>query len=89
MAQITYQLEKDIAESSVIPIDELFDMFNPVKIVVEHKEDPKKVIEIRRVTRGDQIDEYWKVKHRWGGEFYLKNNHESSQHVWQLEARGN
>ncbi len=89
LAQITYQLEKDIAESSVLLIDELFDMFNPVKIVVEHKEDPRKVIEIRRVTRGDQIDEYWKVKHRWGGEFYFKNNHESSQHVWQLEARGN
>jgi hypothetical protein len=89
LAQITYQLEKDIAETSVIPIDEIFDMFNPIKIVVEHEEDARKIIEIRKVTRGDQIDEYWKVKHRWGGEFFFKNNQPSSHHVWQIEARGN
>lgn len=56
LAQITYQLEKDIAETSTIPIDEIFDMFNPIKIIVEHEEDARKVIEIRKVTRGSQID---------------------------------
>jgi len=64
LAQITYQLEKDIAETSTIPIDEIFDMVNPIKIIVEHEEDARKVIEIRKVTRGSQIDEYWKLKHR-------------------------
>lgn len=88
LAQITYQLEKDIAETSVLPIDELFDMFNPIKVVVEYEEDARKTIEIRKVTRGEEIDEYWKVKHRWGGEFYFKNNEPSSKHVWQIEARG-
>lgn len=57
LAQITYQLEKDILASSVMPIDELFDLFNPIKVVVEHQEDARKVIEIRKVTRGERIDE--------------------------------
>ncbi len=88
LAEITKELENDALQSNLLDIDEIFDLFNPLKITVEYSGDARREIEIRRVTRGSKTDEYWKVKHRWGGVFYFKNGRESDQNAWQREARG-
>ncbi len=88
LSDIMGQIEQEVNAFSMDPLDEIFDLFNSVDIVVELREDGRKVIEIRKVARGNQVDEYWRVKHVWGGEFFFKNDKPSDRNVWQLEARG-
>jgi flagellar biosynthesis GTPase FlhF len=44
------------------------------------------VTTVIKLTRADQVDEYRKVVHKWGGSFYFKNGATCSQEVYQREA---
>lgn len=88
LAEIMGQIESDVNDFAIDPLDEIFDLFNSVQVEVQLVDDGRKQIEIRKVKRGNQVDEYWRVRHRWGGEFFFKNNNPSDRNAWQREARG-
>ena len=44
------------------------------------------VTTVIKLMRADQVDEYRKVVHKWGGSFYFKNGATCSQEVYQREA---
>lgn len=89
LAEIMGQIESDVNDFAIDPLDEIFDLFNSVQVEVQLVDDGRKQIEIRKVKRGNQVDEYWRVRHRWGGEFFFKNNNNpSDRNAWQREARG-
>ena len=64
-----------------------------VELPLTRKEDiiveKTKVITKVRYTRGEEVTEYMKVYHKWGGSFYFKNGKSCSQQVFELETHGN
>ncbi len=59
LSDIMGQIEQDVDACSLDPLDEIFDLFNSIDVVVELREDGRNVIKIRKVKRGSQTDEYW------------------------------
>lgn len=45
--------------------------------------EPSRVMTIVKVTMGDQVDEYRKVIHKWGGMFYFKNGATCTAEAYQ------